>query len=78
MALRRAFRRRLHQREAGGVCNLAAKYVEPESVSQLVGVDKNGREVYEEDKVQRLETGAVFRACFSDYDGILDGEIVKV
>ncbi len=48
------------------------------TLSQLVGVDANKKEVYEGDKVQRLETGAVFRANFSDYDGILDGEIVKV
>ncbi|MBQ3434217.1 MAG: hypothetical protein IJK33_02510 [Clostridia bacterium] len=50
----------------------------PGSLAQLIGLDANKKEVYEGDKVQRLETGAVFRANFSDYDGILDGEIVKV
>lgn len=68
--------------------------VKPESVKQLIGVDGNGCEVYEGDKVVRIKEWqddevldfhgyvevAAFpmMARFDDYRAIADGEIVKV
>ncbi len=64
--------------------------VKPESVAQLIGVDKNGAEVYEGDKVIRetfiddegnehevLEAFPM-AATFEDFSAIENGEIVKV
>ncbi|MBR6887081.1 MAG: hypothetical protein IKN16_01380 [Selenomonadaceae bacterium] len=53
-------------------------FIKAGSAEQLIAVDVKGKEVYEGDKVARLGTDRVFAANFSDYDGILDGEIVKV
>ena len=60
--------------------------VETESVALLIGVDKNGKEVYEGDKVIRIEDkddpdfdGAKtfpMYASFEDYGAIRDEEIV--
>lgn len=57
--------------------------IKPESVSQLIAVDKNGKEVYEGDKVIRVagedfnpEKAFPFYADFRDYGAIIDGEIV--
>lgn len=43
--------------EGGGLCQ-----VEPDSVKQLVGYDKNGREVYDGDALQTKEDGAIYAA----------------
>ena len=60
------------------------------SAEQLIGVDANGAEVYEGDKVQRIKEWNEERAdydmvaafpmaaTFDDYTAINDGEIVKV
>ena len=59
----------LHQYPNGKVAlshtiNLALTFVEPESVAQLVGYDKDGNEVYEGDKLVN-ENGDVFTAYLS-------------
>ncbi len=59
------------------------------SVAQLIGVDKNGNEIYEGDPVTSVlfvsdglfkffKPDKIYEATFSDYDGILDGEIILV
>ena len=60
------------------------------SIKQLIGVDGNGCEVYEGDKVQRIKEWNEERAdydmvaafpmaaTFGDYTAINDGEIIKV
>lgn len=71
-----------------------AYHIEPDSVSQLIGCDSNGAEVYEGDPVKRIKyweddyvldfhgyvdcDGKIFQASFSDFDAILNGEIVKM
>lgn len=60
--------------------------VEPDSVQQLIAVDKNGKDIYEGDKVIRIEDkddpdfdGAKtfpMYASFEDYGAIRDEEIV--
>ena len=60
--------------------------VTPESVAQLIGIDANGREVYEGDKVIRIagdedfnpEKAYPMAAAFDDYAAIRDEEIVLV
>lgn len=60
--------------------------VAPESVAQLVGIDADGREVYEGDKVIRIAGDEDFNpektfpmaAAFDDYAAIRDEEIVLV
>lgn len=62
--------------------------IKPDSVAQLIGLDKNGNEVYEGDTIKH-KRGAYFAvgvdeiskttaATFKHYAGILSGEIVKV
>ena len=46
--------------------------VDPESVAQLIGVDKNGNEVYEGDEIES-RFGSMCKATFKHYDGIIDG-----
>ena len=64
--------------------------VKPESVQQLIGVDANGKEVYEGDTVERIARDGVpltkrerektfpMAATFEDYGAIQDEEIIKV
>ena len=60
--------------------------VTPDSVSQLVGIDANGREVYEGDTVIRIagdedvnpEKAYPMAAAFDDYAAIRDEEIILV
>lgn len=62
------------------------RQVKPESVAQLIGIDANGREVYEGDKVIRIAGDEDFNpektfpmaAAFDDYAAIRDEEIVLV
>ena len=62
--------------------------ITPDSVAQLIGLDKNGNEVYEGDTIKH-KRGAYFAvgvdeiskttaATFKHYAEILNGEIVKV
>lgn len=49
--------------------------VDPESIAQLVGYDKNGREVYEGDIVDSLDdTNYPRPATFRDFGAIEDGK----
>ena len=62
--------------------------VDAQTVEQLIAVDKNGKEVYEGDKVKRVlewsddkadyveVDGWLLDATFEDYRAILDGEII--
>lgn len=60
--------------------------VKPESVAQLIGIDANGREVYEGDTVIRIAGDEDFNpektypmaAAFDDYAAIRDEEIILV
>lgn len=62
------------------------RQVKPESVAQLIGIDANGREVYEGDTVIRIAGDEDFNpektypmaAAFDDYAAIRDEEIVLV
>lgn len=72
------------------VADCAYYDVEPESVAQLIGVDKNGNEIYETDKVifvrryrDRVahelidkKVGEPWAATFRDYSEILSGAVV--
>lgn len=59
--------------------------VDPESVAQLIGVDRNGAEIFEGDTVIRIggdedfdeEKAFPMTATFEDYAPIRDGEIIK-
>lgn len=63
--------------------------IKPDSVEQLIGRDKNGREVYEGDEVERIRewndeedcyvnvTMFPMKATFYDYGAIAEGEIIK-
>ena len=52
--------------------------VEPDSVSQLIGVDKNGREVYEGEPVKVVGTeDMTFEATMADYFAIKMGKVIK-
>lgn len=58
--------------------------VKPETVAQLIAIDKNGNEVYEGDKVIRIagedfnpEKAFPFYADFRDYGAIIDEEVIK-
>ena len=67
-------------------------FVKDETVAQLIGVDKNGKEVYEGDKVKRIldmdydgewirvdpAKAWEFEASFNDYSAILNEEIILV
>ena len=71
-----------------GQCYYEERAVEvtPESVAQLIGIDANGREVYEGDTVIRIAGDEDFNpektfpmaAAFDDYAAIRDEEIVLV
>lgn len=55
--------------------------VEPESVEQLIALDRNGHEIYENDPVINLSLGAeyrdaAFKADFADYVKILEGDVI--
>ena len=70
---------------ARGNCSLAETVPIGDEFAQLIGVDKNGREVYEGDKVIRIagvdfdpEKTFPMYATFEDYAAIRDGEIVLV
>ena len=60
--------------------------VEPDTVAQLIGVDKNGKEIFEGDAVIRVggdedfdeEKAFPMTATFEDYAPIRDGEIIKL
>lgn len=46
--------------------------VDPESVAQLIGVDKKGNEIYEGDEIIS-RFGSMCLAAFRHYEGIIDG-----
>lgn len=65
--------------------------IDPESVAQLIGIDANGREVYEGDTVIRIAPSPDWKdgdfnpektypmaAAFDDYAAIRDEEIILV
>lgn len=54
---------------------VAAKYVDPETVAQLVGYDRNGAEIYEGDLI-RSHFGSSCYATFRHYAGIADGSFI--
>ena len=57
--------------------DLGSVEILPDSLAQLIGVDKNGKEVYEGDKVTSLtDSRDAWAASFRDYAGIVDGEII--
>lgn len=53
--------------------------VKPETVAQLIAIDRNGNEVYEGDAVKSPYTPdeMAFKATFFDYGALLDGVIVR-
>lgn len=79
------FRPHIYKREQ---CYYEERAVEvaPESVAQLIGIDANGREVYEGDKVIRIagdedfnpEKAYPMAATFEDFAAIRDEEIILV
>jgi len=53
--------------------------VEPDTVGQLIAVDKNRREVYEGDTLKRfdeLDADDTLSATFEDYGDILNGTLI--
>ena len=47
--------------------------VDPETIAQLIGYDKDGNEVYEGDDI-RSHFGNICKATFRHYAGIIDGD----
>lgn len=63
------------------ISNGTARYVvEPASVQQLLGVDRNGFEIYEDDlvKPRRAPRDMAYHANVCDFDLIIDGKIERV
>ena len=57
-----------------------SRAVKPESIQQLIGVDKSGREVYEGDLIGMADGEGIKRpytATFSDFDGVNGGWLFK-
>lgn len=51
--------------------------VEPESVEQLIAIDKSGREIYEKDVVKLVNAPEEkWPATFEDYVQILEGDVI--
>ena len=50
--------------------------VESGTVAQLIGVDKEGKEIYEGDKV--ITSSVIHKATFADYADILRGECILI
>lgn len=67
-----------HKDEFGNVSAYCYKIeVDPDSVAQLIGVDKKGNEVYEGDEIES-RFGSMRLATFRHYDGIIDGAYTLV